>query len=121
MKLSELNNDQAADIMIRLSGPVGIICDDEEAVKMVDEYKKRYRMPLFYAVGKLIPSLIGYLMKKHRSELYEIISILTGKKESEVGEMNFAETIQALRESYDETLAVFFRSSASAISGGGTK
>ena len=59
MKLSELSNDQAADILIRLSGPVGAICDDEEAVQMIDEYKKRYKMPLFYAVGKMIPTVVG--------------------------------------------------------------
>lgn len=115
MKLSELSNDQAADILIRLSGPVGAICDDEEAVQMIDEYKKRYKMPLFYAVGKMIPTLVGYLLKKHKSELYEIISLLSGEKKSDVGNMNFAETVKVLRDSYDDTLSVFFRSSGSAI------
>lgn len=111
MKLSELSNDQAADILIRLADPVGAICDDEEAVQMIDEYKKRYKMPLFYAVGKMIPTLVGYLLKKHKSELYEIISLLSGEKKSDVGEMNFAETVKVLRDSYDDTLSVFFRSS----------
>lgn len=111
MKLSEMTNDQAAEAMIRLAGPVGAICDDEEAVAMIDEYKKRYKMPMFYAVGKMIPTLVGLLMKKHKSEMYEIISVLTGKKPSEIGGMNFAETVAALRDSYDETLSVFFRSS----------
>ena len=115
MKLSEMTNDQAADVMIRLSEPVGAICDDEEAVQMIDEYKKRYKMPLFYAVGKMIPMLVGYLLKKHKAELYEIISILSGEKSTDVGRMNFAETVKILRDSYDETLSVFFRSSGSAI------
>lgn len=115
MKLSELSNDQATDILIRLSGPVGAICDDEEAVQMIDEYKSRYKMPLFYAVGKMIPTLVGYLLKKHKSELYEIISLLSGEKKSDVGNMNFAETVKVLRDSYDDTLSVFFRSSGSAI------
>lgn len=115
MKLSEMTNDQAAEVMIRLAEPVGAICDDEEAVKMVDEYKQRWKMPLFYAVGKMIPMLVGYLLKKHRDELYEIISILSEKKKADVGGMNFAETVKVLRDSYDETLSVFFRSSGSAI------
>lgn len=115
MKLSELSNDQAADILIRLADPVGAICDDEEAVQMIDEYKKRYKMPLFYAVGKMIPTLVGYLLKKHKSELYEIISLLSGEKKADVGNMNFAETVKVLRDSYDDTLSVFFRSSGSAI------
>lgn len=115
MKLSEMTNDQAAEVMIRLADPVGAICDDEEAVQLIEDYKKRYRMPLFYAVGKMIPTLVGYLLKKHKAELYEIISILSGEKSSAVGEMNFAETVKILRDSYDETLSVFFRSSGSAI------
>lgn len=115
MKLSEMTNDQAAEIMIRLADPVGAICDDEEAVQMIEDYKKRYRMPLFYAVGKMIPTLVGYLLKKHKAELYEIISILSGEKQADVGGMNFAETVKVLRDSYDETLSVFFRSSGSAI------
>ena len=115
MKLSEMTNDQAAEVMIRLADPVGAICDDEEAVQMIEDYKKRYRMPLFYSVGKMIPTLVGYLLKKHKAELYEIISILSGEKKADVGNMNFAETVKILRDSYDETLSVFFRSSGSAI------
>lgn len=115
MKLSEMSNDQAAEMMIRLADPVGAICDDEEAVKMIDEYKQRYKMPLFYAVGKMIPALVGYLLKKHKDELYEIISILSGEKKTAVGKMNFAETVKVLRDSYDDTLSVFFRSSGSAL------
>ena len=115
MKLSEMSNDQAAEMMIRLADPVGAICDDEEAVKMIDEYKQRYKMPLFYAVGKMIPALVGYLLKKHKNELYEIISILSGEKKAAVGKMNFAETVKVLRDSYDDTLSVFFRSSGSAL------
>ena len=110
-----MTNDQAAEVMIRLADPVGAICDDEEAVQMIEDYKKRYRMPLFYAVGKMIPTLVGYLLKKHKAELYEIISILSGEKKADVGNMNFAETVKILRDSYDETLSVFFRSSGSAI------
>ena len=89
-----MTNDQAAEAMIRLAEPIGAICDDEEAVKMIDEYKHRYKMPLFYAVGKMIPTLVGYLLKKRKQELYEIVSILSGKKKSDVGEMNFAETVK---------------------------
>lgn len=121
MKLSEMTNDQAAEVMIKLAEPIGLICDDEEAVQMIDEYKKRYKMPLFYAVGKLIPRLIGYLMKKHKAELYQIIAALTEKKVEEVGGLNIKETVQIFRDSYDEVMAVFFPSSATAIKHAGGK
>ena len=121
MKLSEMTNDQAAEVMIKLAEPIGLICDDEEAVQMIDDYKQRYKKPLFYAVGNLIPRLVGYLMKKHRAELYEIIAALSGKKTAEVGKMNLKETVDLVRDSYDEVLQVFFPSYASAIKRGGKK
>ena len=122
MKLSEMTNDQAAEVMIRLGGPLGAICDDEEALKMIDEYKKTYRTtPLFYAVGRLIPRLVTYFMKTHKQELYEIVSILSEKKLSEVNQMNFKETIGIIRGSWDEVADVFFPSSADAPTKGGAK
>lgn len=121
MKLSEMTNDQAAEVMIKLAEPIGLICDDEEAVKMIDEYKKRSRMPLFYAVGQLIPRLIGYLMQKHKGELYQIIAALTDKKVEEVGGLNLKETVQVFRDSYDEVMAVFFPSSGNATKRAGGK
>ena len=121
MKLSEMTNDQAAEIMIRIAEPVGLICDDEEAVQMIDDYKQRYKKQLFYAIGNLIPRLIGYLMDKHKPELYEIIAALSGKKVGEVGKMNLKETVDLVRDSYDEVLQVFFPSYASAIRRGGRK
>ena len=121
MKLSEMTNDQAAAVMIKLAEPIGLICDDEEAVQMIDDYKQRYKKPLFYAVGNLIPRLIGYLMDKHKPELYEIIAALSGKKVSEVGKMNIKETVDIVRDSYDDVMQVFFPSYASAIKRGGRK
>lgn len=121
MKLSEMTNDQAAEVMIRIAEPIGLICDDDEAVQMIDDYKKRYQKPLFYAVGSLIPRLIGYLMKKHKAELYEIIAAVSGKKVSEVGRMNIKETVDIVRDSYDDVMQVFFPSYANAIKRGGKK
>ena len=120
MKLSEMSCDKAAETLIRLSGPLGVICDDEEAVEMIEDYKKRYRMPLFYAVGRVIPKLVAYLAQKHRAELYELVAILIEKQPKDIGLMNFAEVYKAVQDNYDDMLAVFIRSSGSrTMSAGG--
>lgn len=117
MKISEMTNDQAADALIRLAEPIGRLCDDENAVAMVDEYKANLRKPLFYVIGKIIPRLAGYLMKEHKADIYEIVSILTGWKLEEVQKKNFGETVAVIKDSYDDVLASFFTPSAGSGSG----
>lgn len=121
MKISEMTNDQAADALIRLAEPIGRLCDDETAVEMVDEYKKNLRKPMFYVVGKIIPRLMGYLMKEHKDDVYEIVSILSGWKKADVAQMNFADTMAVIKDSYDDVLASFFTRSAGSASGSAKK
>ena len=109
MKISEMSNKQAKEALIRLSGPFAEICDDEEAVAIVDEYKERITKPTFYAMGQIIPALVKHLLVKHEYALNEIISVLTGWPVAKIDEMNFKETVQVVKDSYDEVLASFFR------------
>ena len=121
MKISEMTNDQAAQALIDLSEPIGRICDDEDAVAIVYEYKGNARKPLFYALGRILPRLTANLIQTHKQDVYKIISILGGKSVAEIGQMKLAETVAIFKESYDDVLAGFFTSSATAISDGGKK
>lgn len=112
MKLSEMNNDQATDALIRISGPFERVCGDDEVKEALDEISKLGNEPIIKAVGKIIPLVTGLLLKKHRHDLYEIISALTMKPVSTIGKMNFKETIQTVQESYDDILRDFFTSTA---------
>ena len=114
MKLSEMTNDQAADAMARLVIPVSAICEDEQAVAAIDEYKKAYKMPRFYAIGKMLPQLTATLLKDHRDDVYEIISIMTGKDKKTVAGMNFKDTVKIAREMWDDMAQTFFISSGAA-------
>lgn len=112
MKISEMTNDQAAAALLRLSGPFSEICDDEEAVAIVEEYKARNSKPYFYAVGKMIPAIVQHLLVKHKKALYEIISVLAGVPVSKVGAMKLPETVKVVQDSWDEVAETFFPSSA---------
>lgn len=112
MKISEMTNDQAAEAMIRLAVPFGNICEDDEALQLIDEYKSHVDTPFIQTIGKMLPRLAGYMFKTHKADLYEIIGALTFQTAEKVAKMNFAETIKIVRESYDEVLVSFFPSSA---------
>ena len=117
MKISEMTNDQATDALIRIATPLSNICDDEEMLRILDDLKSLGDMNLLTAVGKLLPKIVTYGLKKHKTDVYEIIGALQMMPTTKVGSMNFAETIQAVRDSYDDVLASFFTESALRIKG----
>lgn len=121
MKISEMNNEQAADALIRLSEPFGNICEDEETVKLFDMFNEMGDKPFIQTFGKMIPQIVGLLLKTHKDDLYEIVGALTFKSRAEVAKMNFVETIKTVRESYDEVLHGFFTSSAEQMKKGEEK
>lgn len=112
MKISEMTNDQATDAMIRISGPFESICGDDEVTEALDKIAKMGDEPFIKAIGAIIPMLTTTILKKHKMDLYEIISALTMKPVSSVGKMNFKETVNTLQDSYDDILRDFFTRTA---------
>ena len=111
MKISEMNNEQAAETLIRISAPLGNICDDENTVKIIEDFSKIKDIPMIQAVGRMMPQVTSYVLQTHKEDLYEIVGALTFKKSAEVAKMNFVETLKVLKDSYDEVLRDFFTSS----------
>lgn len=121
MKISEMTNDQATEAMIRLCEPFANICDSEEMQEMLFELKTMRNAPILVTVGRMIPKLTAYAIRTHKKDVYEIVSILSGKPYNTVGKMNFAETVRILRDSYDDVLAGFFPKSVVQANGEGEK
>lgn len=111
MKISEMTNDQAADALIRISEPFGVLCEDAALVDMINEYNAGQDKPFIQTIGKLIPKIVAYLLKSHKKDLYEIIGVLAFKTNDEVASMNFVETVNVVKDSFDEVLLNFFTSS----------
>lgn len=114
MKLSEMTLEQTKVAMIRLAAPFGNICEDEDLVKMLDEFKNYWRLPLIVTVGKLLPRIITLCFDKHYADLMEIISVFSDQPVEKVKTQTFAQAVAVLRENYDDLAATFFPSSASA-------
>lgn len=116
MKISEMDNNQAADALVRIAEPVGNICDDEDFISIWKEINgmKKSDVNVVRAFGRSLPMFVGYALKKHRDDFFEIIGALDGKSKAAVAKMNFAETVKLVRDSYDDILAGFFTRSAPA-------
>lgn len=127
MKISEMTNEQATEAMIRLSGPISSICDDDEAMALIEEVRKKgeagdknSKAYALKVVAQMLPQFVAFGLKKHKQDLYEIIGALLMVPVGSVGKMNFAQTVKAVRDSWDDVLASFFtRSGAATDSGGG--
>lgn len=115
MKISEMDNIQASEALIRLAAPLSNICDDEKLVEMIDRYTKAKNEPVIRIIGRMLPEAVGYALKEHRDDFFEIVGALTNKTAAEVAKMNFLETIKVVRESYDGVLNGFFTSSVRQI------
>ena len=112
MKISEMTNEQAADALVRIAEPVSNLCDDDDLVKMLDDFSKMNDLGLVRAFGQMLPKLMGYALKKHRNDLYEIIGALDMRPTAEVAKMPFLDTVRLVQESYDTILKDFFTHSA---------
>ena len=111
MKISEMNNEQATEAMIRLSVPFGNLCDDEKVVEMINKYRDMKDTPMIQTIGRVLPEIVMYAFKTHKDDLYEMVGALTDQTVEKVAKMNFVKTINVLKESYDDVLKDFFTSS----------
>ena len=112
MKISEMTNDQATDALIHLSDPFENICNDPDLLSALERLGGMGKEPIIKVIGTLIPDFCKIGLKKHRNDLYAIVSALTMTPVAQVGKMNFRDTIKALQESYDDILRDFFTSTA---------
>ncbi len=108
MKISEMTNDMAAQALIRLSEPISNICDDNDMLKLLDEVQGMKDEVAIRAIARLIPKFVAFGIAKHKKDLYEIVGALMMEPTAKVGSMNFVQTIQAVKDSYDDVLASFF-------------
>ena len=114
MKISEMTNEQAADAMVKLAQPMANLLEDKETLRLLEQMQNPNAEGGISYFAWVIPKIVPFLMKDHKSDVYAIVAALTMKPISAVGKMNFMETVKELRESIDEDFIAFFKSSGSA-------
>lgn len=115
MKLSELSTDHALDVLCELTPFVANICEDGDLVATLgekidlDENMNMYGQFTMLAgkIGKITP----ILLKTHRVDVYNILSVLNEKPVDEIAAQPIGDTIRQVREAFqDSELLSFFRS-----------
>ena len=117
MKISQMNNDQAADAMIKLAQPISNLMEDKETADLLKELTETTQEEGGIAYfGKVLPKIVSFCMKNHKDDVFAIVAALMMVPVGNVGKMNFLDTIKELRESIDEDFIGFFRQSGEVIS-----
>lgn len=119
MKLSELTTDRALDVLCELTPSVSNIIEDDEVVNALSaampekDADSEESNPFAYGirfVGK-IGSIIPVMLKKHRADVYHILSVLNEKSVEEIARQPIFETMRQAREAFqDSELLSFFKS-----------
>lgn len=119
MKLAELNTDQALDVLCELTPSVSKIIEDDEVLDALSDampekgdendenssFKTGIRM--FAKIGTITP----VLLKKHRADVYHILSVLDEMTVEEIAGQPVTVTLRQAREAFrDSDLLVFFKS-----------
>ncbi len=114
MKLSELNTEQAVDVLCELTPYIANITGDKA---LLDELGKKFdskgksAAELYTYAAKKCAALAPVLLKDHRTDMFGILSVLNGTTAEAVAKQNVLTTILQIRAIFkDKELLDFFKS-----------
>lgn len=110
MKISQMTTDQAADVLVRIAQPVSNIMDDEQVADVLRTLSGRKGVPYIKLFSEILPKIVPLALKTHRKDLYEVVGAFAEKTARDVGRMNVLDTIAVLRDSIDQDVIDFFKS-----------
>lgn len=111
MKISQMTADQAADVLIRISQPIANIIDDPETEPMIKQLSESRGLPPMKLISMFLPKVTMIALKSHRQDVYEIVGALAQEPASKMGKKPVLELVGIIKESVDQDLIDFFRSS----------
>lgn len=110
MNINQMDLDQASEAMLRISGALGFILEDEEVTKLLDDLGASESTSPMKWIPKYLPRIANAALRRHKEDLYEIIGALSQQDRKQVGKMNFIDAVGLIRENW-EVLNSFFQSS----------
>ena len=119
MKLSEISTEKAFDVLCEMTPHINNIVSDSDllrelksAVKADETTTKAEWVAL--GVGK-INKLMPIILKKHKRDMFGIISVVNGVSIDDIAKQNFLVTAKQIKEIIrDKDLLDFFKSCAGA-------
>ncbi|MCI8623748.1 MAG: hypothetical protein HFG26_08810 [Provencibacterium sp.] len=115
MKISELTTDESLDILCELTPIIFNITNDsalsEELRRKIDPENLKTQAGIVIEGTKKLNVLIPIVLKSHRADIYQILSLLNRKTSDEIARQNFIQTGMQIRELIkDKELIDFFTS-----------
>lgn len=118
MKLSEMTTEKALDSLCILSPYITNIVTDTELLaelrKAVDPNQVKTQAEKLAFGAEKLSALIPIVLKKHKTDLFEILGVLNDKTGEEIAKQSFLTTGLQIREAIkDKELISFFKSCVS--------
>ena len=112
-KLSELGTDECLDVLCEITPHIVNLVSDDEIMgaigKPVDK-KNSTKVGVMLLGAQKITTVVPLLLKKHRDDIYAILSIMGGKSVEEVAKQNTMATLWQIKTlSEDKELLSFFK------------
>ena len=117
MRLSELTTEHAADVLCELVPYVSGIAGDEELLselrRAIDPKLLRTKAEYFVLGAEKLSKLAPIILKKRKSDVFGILSVLNEKEPDDIAKQNILVTLGQIRDVVkDKDLMLFFRSCA---------
>lgn len=114
MKISQLSTDQAFDALCQITPYVSNIVADQQlaaAVGRIIQSEGTNKYGFYMGVAEWAAEFLPLLFRKHREDVYGILSVVNQKERGEIRGQSLMETMEQLKELFaDQDLADFFKS-----------
>lgn len=116
MKLSQLNTDEALDVLCEITPLISSIVSDDALMTTLGKAVKREGLTkagIMLLGAEKLTKLAPILLKDHRAEVYGVVAALNQTTAEEIASQNIIKTSAQIREILrDKDLLAFFRSCA---------
>lgn len=114
MRFSQLNTDQAADVLCELTPYIANITGDK---KLLDELAKKFDMKgkstaeLYVFAAQKLANILPVVLKDHKEDIFGILAVLNDTTPEAVSKQSVFTTIKQARDVLaDKELLSFFKS-----------
>jgi len=110
MRISQMNSEQGADVLMQIMGPVCAMLADREVVTLIDGLHGLDSENPIEGLTAAVMRILPYLLKTHRKDTFAIIGALSGKTAEQIAQQKFLDTVRDVVDSADKDLLDFFTS-----------
>ena len=99
--IATMTNDKATEAMIRIASAASAICEDADVQTVLDDLSNSKEQNIIVAIPKFLPKIVTLAFKKHKDDMYELVSAMSDMPVSEIGKLTFGETVDIIKANVD--------------------